>query len=65
MSYFWRIVFFAAFMWVMTWGIELAWNALVPSLFHGPAMTYQQAGSAYVLIIIVAAIFKVVDMKWS
>jgi hypothetical protein len=50
------------FVWLTPCGIELAWNRLVPSLFHGPAMNYQQAGAAFLLIVLVAAIFKFVGM---
>jgi hypothetical protein len=35
--------------WLVAWGIVWAWDALVPSLFHGPSIDFTQALALYFL----------------
>ncbi len=43
------VVFGVAIAFLLGWVIENLWNALVPSLFHGPVISYWQAIGLFIL----------------
>ena len=38
-----------AFVFLVIWGVEALWNALIPDLFHGPVLTYWQTAGLFLL----------------
>jgi hypothetical protein len=43
---------------LVAWVLMLLWNVVVPTLFHGPHLTYWVAYALYWLLAIIAGFFK-------
>lgn len=54
------LVILAAIGFFVSWVLMLAWNALVPALFHGPSITYGMACALYFVITLIGTAFKTV-----
>lgn len=52
------VILFVAFEMGIVWLLMVLWNALIPGVFHGPHLTYWQMLIAYILLTIIAGIFK-------
>lgn len=52
------IALWAGCVFLSAWVIELLWNWLIPTLFHGPIVTYWEALGILVLLSIVGGLFK-------
>jgi hypothetical protein len=49
----------AAFSFLISWLLMVLWNVVVPTLFHGPHITYWIAYAFYWLSVIITGGFKI------
>lgn len=52
------LVVWTAIAFFASWVLMLAWNLLVPALFHGPSITYNAACALYFAIALIGTTFK-------
>jgi len=52
------IVLWAGFGLLIAWGIELAWNLIIPSLFHGPRIDFYTACALYFFISLIIGLLR-------
>lgn len=51
------VVVWIAFGALFAWGLEWAWNQLVPQLLHGPSIDYGESAALYLIISLISGIF--------
>lgn len=52
------LVVWVGFGLLIAWGIELAWNLIVPSLFHGPRIDFFMACALYFLASLIIGLLR-------